>query len=124
MSACSPPMKVHRNRLLPSLGRTGHSILAVMLFAASAHAQVCLSASDMETAARTAVETAARRYYDMVARGDSAAIQQNAIPVVGSNFAPVEAAIKTIQPDLAGAQAVLRPLWELQVTGTDAIERA
>lgn len=124
MSACPPPMKVHRNRLLASLRRTSHSILLVTLLAAFAQAQECLDASDMEAATRTAVEAAARRYYDMVTRGDSAGIQQNAIPGVGSNFAPVEAAIKAIQPDLSGAQAVLRPRWELQVTGTDTIERA
>jgi hypothetical protein len=117
-------MNEHRNRSMPALRRLWHPILVATLLAASAQAQVCVAASEMEASARTAVEAAARRYFDMVARGDSAGIQQNAIPGVGSNFAPIEAAIKDNQPLLAGTQPVLRPLWELQVAGTDAIERA
>jgi hypothetical protein len=91
---------------------------------APAYAQVCQGASEMDVPIRTAVETAARRYFDMVARGDAAAVQQNAIPSVASNFSGIEAAIKESQANLAGAQPVLRPVWLLQAPGTEPMERA
>jgi hypothetical protein len=100
------------------------SVVVCALLGASAYAQVCQGASEMDVPVRTAVEAAARRYFDMVARGDAAAVQQNAIPSVASNFSGIEAAIKESQANLAGAQPVLRPVWLLQAPGTEPMERA
>src|SRR4030095_8536865 len=105
--------------------RRGWSWLLLGLFlAASLEAQVCQDAADVEAGTRTSVEGAARRYFEMASRGDTAALQQSAIPGVASNFAGIEAAIKENQQNLSGVQPTLRPLWFLQAPGTEPIERA
>jgi len=41
--------------------------------------QVCQSAADMSAPVRTALETAAKRYFEMSSRGDTDALKQNSI---------------------------------------------
>ena len=100
------------------------SVLAGTLLAGSSLGQVCQGTSDMDAPIRAAIETAARRYFDMAARGDAAGIQQNAIPRVASDFAGIESAIKENQENWAGTQPSLRPVWFLQAAGTEPMERA
>ena len=59
---------------------------ALIWLMAAAAAQTCQSAADMDAAVRTALETTARRYFDMAAHGDSAGLQQNAIPSLAASF--------------------------------------
>lgn len=91
---------------------------------AVAPAQVCKGASDMEPSTSATVETAAKRYLDMAVRGDVAAMKQNSIPTLASDFSGVEAAIKEAQPMLASSQATMRPLWLLEATGNEPLARA
>ena len=44
----------------------------------------------MDGPVRTALETTAKRYFDMVARGDSATLQRNSIATVAANFSGIE----------------------------------
>jgi hypothetical protein len=78
----------------------------------------------METPVRTALETTARRYFDMAARGESSALQPNAIPSLAGNFGGVEAAVKENQGVFAGAQATVRPPFLLTAEGTQPLARA
>jgi hypothetical protein len=98
--------------------------LALLLLGTALHAQTCLSAADMEPSTRTALETAARRYFDMSARGDAAALKQNSIPSLATDFPGVERALKDHQPDLTAASAAVRPPFLLTADGPEPLARA
>ncbi|MBI1741413.1 MAG: hypothetical protein HY233_05995 [Acidobacteriales bacterium] len=98
--------------------------LAVIGVVAGAEAQTCQSAADMEAAVRTGLETTARRYFDMAARGDWATLQQNAIPAVAANFGGIEAAVKDNQAAFAGGQVTVRPPFLLVADGSEGLARA
>jgi hypothetical protein len=89
-----------------------------------AQAQLCQSAADMDVSVRTALETAATRYFEMSERGDAAALKQNSIAAVAASFAGIEAAVKENQTALAGAQATVRPPFLLTANGAEPLARA
>ena len=104
----------------------GTSIAVAMLIfcAGLSHAQTCFTASDMDEPTRTALVNTAKRYFDMAARGDSAALKQNSIPSVASDFSGIEAVVKDNQPNLSGAQATPRPPFLLKAGGTVPLPHA
>jgi len=51
------------------------SLLTLILSVGFARAQTCLTASDIDEPTRTALVSTAKRYFDMAARGDSAALR-------------------------------------------------
>ena len=95
-----------------------------MLFAAPAVSQTCFTADDMDAPTHAALQSAANRYFDMVARGDAASLKQNSIPSVANDFSAIESTIKDSQPDLAGSHAVVRPSFQLKAEGTAPLPRA
>ncbi|HYL16089.1 MAG TPA: hypothetical protein VEV41_23860 [Terriglobales bacterium] len=95
-----------------------------LLFAASAEAQSCLSASDMDAATRSALENSAHRYFDMASKGDVFSLKQNSIPSLASNFGGVESAVVDNKAAFQGAQAAPRPPFLLQAEGNTPIARA
>jgi hypothetical protein len=101
----------HLRKYCPSLA-SGAIIL--LFWAGSAFAQTCSTASDMNEATRSALENAAKRYFDMAARGDSASLKQNSIPSLASQFTGIEAAVKDNQSSLSGATAKPRPPFLLK----------
>lgn len=92
--------------------------------AVAAQAQTCQSTGDMDLAARTALETSAKHYFDLAAHGDTAGLQQNSIPALASNFGGVEAAVKDNQSAFSGAQATVRPVFLLSAEGNAPLPRA
>ena len=100
--------------------------LALLLLpaAASLRAQTCLTAGDMDEATKTALLNTAQSYFDSIARGDSAALRQNAIASVASDFSGIETAVKDNRSDLSGAKPVARPPFLLQAQGNAPLERA
>jgi len=97
----------------------------ILIFSATlAGAQTCLSASDMDEPTRSALIATAKRYFEMVARGDSASLRQNSIASIASDFSGIEAAIKGNQATFAGAQATPRPPYLFKAEGTAPFERA
>jgi len=50
----------------------------------------------MDEATRTAITNASKRYFDMVVKGDSTSLQQNAIPGLASNFTGIANAVQKI----------------------------
>ena len=98
--------------------------LWLLLLGVSAHAQTCQSAADMAAPVRTALETAAQRYFEMSARGDVAALQQNSIASVAASFAGIEAAVKENQAAFTGAKATVRPPFLLTADGPEPLARA
>jgi hypothetical protein len=95
-----------------------------LLFSASGLAQTCLTSDEMDAVTRSAIQSTASRYFDMVARGDSASLKQNAIPALASNFGGLEGTIKENQANLAGAHATPRAPFELKAEGTAPLPRA
>ncbi len=94
------------------------------LLGTSAHAQTCQTAADMDASVRTALETGAKRYFEMSARGDAAALKQSSIAAVASSFAGIEAAVKENQAAFTGAKATVRPPFLLTVEGPEPLARA
>jgi hypothetical protein len=95
-----------------------------LLLGALSHAQICQSAADMDVSVRTALEAAAKRYFEMSARGDAAALKQNSIATVAASFAGIEAAVKENQAAFTGAQATVRPPFLLTAEGPEPLARA
>ena len=89
-----------------------------------AQAESCQTASDMDDATRTALNSTAQRYFDMIVRGDTATLRQNTITSLATDFAGVEATVKDHQAALAGSRATTRPSFLLEATGTEPIFRA
>lgn len=112
----------------PRNGRALHAIMRtavlLLLWTAPVLGQTCTGAADMEPPARTALETAAKRFFDMSARGDAAAMKQNSIPSLAANFAGVESALKENQPALSGASASVRPPFLLNAEGSGPLAHA
>ncbi len=105
--------------------RLGCAALALLAFATSiALAQSCLIASDLDAATRTALATAALRYFDLVAIGDTASLRQRAMPSVAADFSGIENTIKDNQALLAGSKAAARPPFLLEAEGAAPIARA
>lgn len=99
-------------------------VLLASILTALAQGQTCLTHSDMDEPARSALEAAAKRYFDMAARGDAAALKQNAIASLAADFSSVESVVKDNQPSLAGSQAQPRPPFLLKVDGDKPLDRA
>jgi hypothetical protein len=78
----------------------------------------------MDAAARTALEAAAKRYFEMSARGDAAGLKQNSIASVAASFTGIEAAVKENQAAFTGAQATVRPPFLLTADGPETLTRA
>lgn len=97
---------------------------AVLLSAVPALAQTCLTTDDMDTPTRSALQAAGIRYFDMVARADTASLKQDSIASVASDFGAIENSIKDSQADLAGSHATSRPPFLLKAEGTAPLPRA
>jgi hypothetical protein len=98
--------------------------LLALAAAACAQAQTCQSAADMDESVRTGLEAAAKRYFEMSTRGDTAALQQNSIASVAASFAGIEAAVKENQAVLTGAKASVRPPFLLTADSAEPLTRA
>jgi hypothetical protein len=105
--------------------RFSGAVLAVLAFSASsAVAETCLTSSDLDDATRAALTTSSLRYFDLISKGDTAGLRQNAIASVASDFSGIETTVKDNQSALAGSKSTMRPPFLLQVEGTTPIARA
>jgi hypothetical protein len=102
------------------------SVLGLLLVGMCWHAQAqsCQTASEIDAANKTSIQSTAQRYFDMAAKGDAASLRQNAIPSLASDFAGIEGTIKENQPNLAGAQATIRSFFMLDASGAAPIPNA
>jgi hypothetical protein len=100
------------------------AFILVLMAAMSLQAQMCLTADDMDAASKSALTAAAKNYFGMAARGDSASLRQNAIPSLASDFSNVETAVTDHNADFSGGQATPRPPFLLKAEGTAPLARA
>lgn len=78
------------------------SLVVACLLTASATAQTCFTAADMEPSVQSSIERAGQQYSSMAQRGDYAGLRSSAIPSLASNFAGIESAIGEHKKDLQG----------------------
>ena len=78
----------------------------------------------MDAPEQTALEAAAKRYFEMSARGDAAALKQNSIASVAASFAGIETAVKENQAAFADAKATVRLPFLLIADGPEPLARA
>ena len=69
------------------------AILLMASWCSRAYAQTCDSGADLNAATKSAIESAAQRYFNMSAQGDVAGLKANAIPAVAGNFSGIEQAV-------------------------------
>ncbi len=84
------------NVILAALRRASYLAFAMLLitsWSSSAYAQTCDSGADLNPAAKSAIESAAQRYFSMSTQGDVAGLKANAIPAVAGNFTGIEQAV-------------------------------
>jgi hypothetical protein len=98
--------------------------LAMFVLSAWALAENCTMPNDMDAATRTAMTTAAQHDFDLIAKGDMAALRQTAVPSVASDFAFIENRVKDNQAALAGSKASARAPFLLEADGTAPIPHA
>jgi hypothetical protein len=118
------PMRTLRTMPLTSRLWTSLSVSALIFCAGFARAQTCLTAGDMDEPTRATLVSTAKRYFDMVARGDSATLRQNSIASVASDFSGIETAVKDNQANFSGVQANPRSPFLLKVEGAAPLARA
>jgi hypothetical protein len=99
-------------------------ICAALFAAANALAENCQSGADLDDATRNALDVAAMHDFDLIAKGDTASLRQNAIPSLASDFSSIETAVQNDQAALAGAKATARPPFLLEAGGTAPLAHA
>jgi hypothetical protein len=78
----------------------------------------------MDEATRAALMAAGARYFNLIGKGDAAALRQSAIPSLASDFSEIETTIKDNQAALAGSKGAARPPFLLEAEGAAPIPRA
>ncbi|MBV9183127.1 MAG: hypothetical protein JO356_17630 [Acidobacteria bacterium] len=110
-------MKVSYDRS-HSIRFLGLMILVFLPFEVSSAQTTCFTSEDMDAATRSALTATASRYFDMVAKGDTASLKQNSSAAVASNFAGIENTIHENQANLTGAHATARAPFLLKAEGS------
>ena len=100
------------------------AVWVVVLLSWNAQGQSCQTASEIDAANKTSIQTTAQRYFDMASKGEAASLRQNAIPSLASDFSGIEGTIKENQANLSGAQATIKSYFLLDATGPAPIPNA
>ena len=100
------------------------AVCLMVLLSWNAHGQSCQTASDIDAANKTAIQTTAQRYFDMASKGDAASLRQNAIASLASDFTGIEGTIKENQANLSGAQGTIKSYFLLDASGAAPIPNA
>ncbi len=128
MPAEAFPLGTVSESTLPNRRRSrrwlGLLLLGTLVDASPARAQTCQTAADVDAPVRSALATTAKRYFEMSARGDTAALRQNSIAAVTASFGEIEAAVQENQAAFTGANATVRPPFLLSVDGPELLARA
>jgi hypothetical protein len=96
--------------------------LAILLAVLSsvALAQTCFNGPELEVSTKNAIESGARKYFDMSAHGDVAGLKANAIPAIAGDFGSIEQAVVTNKQFLAGGQPTITGTYLLDATQAKA----
>lgn len=116
--------RVFRNGIFRNCLREGLLLTLVFFVAGAARAQTCYTSEDIDPATHAALVNTAKRYFEMVAKGDSATLRQNAIASLASDFSGVENAVKDNQENFSGTSATPREPYLLKAEGTAPLAKA
>ena len=78
--------------------------------------QTCDSGADLNAGTKSAIESAAQRYFSMSAQGDVAGLKANAIPDVAANFTGIEQAVVDNKKYFAEGQPVVAGTYLLDAS--------
>jgi hypothetical protein len=109
------------------LRRASYLTLAILLVAAwssLSYGQSCESGADLNPAAKSAIESAAQRYFSMSTQGDVAGLKANAIPAVAGNFTGIEQAVVDNKKYFAEGQPVVAGTYLLDASQIKDAQRA
>lgn len=93
-------------------------VLALLSCGLQAQGQSCQTASDLDDATRSAISTAAQRFYDLAAKGDASSLRQNSIPSLAGDFSGIESTVTGNKENLASAQPAVKSVFLLEAQGT------
>ncbi|MDT8066675.1 MAG: hypothetical protein ROO76_00775 [Terriglobia bacterium] len=100
-------------------------LLLVLLCTVAAWSQRCTEGKDMDPTTRSAIDSAARQYFQMAANADSAGLQQNSILSVAQNFGGISNAVRDNLAGLQGSQPNVRSVFLLDASNaTGTVQRA
>ena len=107
-----------RNQMPPAL------LLLLVLALPQAVAQTCMSGSEIDEPARSALEHTARQFFDYAAQGDVFHLKQEAIPSLAASFAGIEGVVIDQKANYAGSQAAVRASYLFDASGSAPFARA
>jgi hypothetical protein len=103
-----------------------HSIFLLMLglaTVAGSHflvAQTCSSGAELDSAAKSAINSAATQYLNMSKNGDVAGLRSNAIPAISGDFSSIEQAVVTNKSYFAEGPATITGTYLLDASQSKA----
>ncbi len=117
-------LEMHRNTMntFSSTKLITFAFLSLILVS-FAVAEECKMEGDLDASTKSAMESAAQRYYQAAASGNTATLQQNAIPAIASDFSGIQNAVNENKDNL-GTSATVRGTYELDAPGNTTIGRA
>ena len=97
-------------------------ILVIALLAGSQilAAQTCSSGPELDSATKTAINSAATQYFNMSKNGDVAGLKSNAIPAIAGDFSSIEQAVVTNKQYFAGGQPTITGTYLLDASQSKA----
>ena len=98
--------------------------LASLLLGATLAAEECQMGSGIDGATRSALDRTTQQFFQQAKAGDSAGMQQNAIPAVSNNFSGVQNALAQNKDNFASATETMREVYLLNAPGNATIQRA
>ncbi len=90
--------------------------IVLLGLALDANAESCQTSTEMDAATKTALKTAAQRYYESVAAGNAQGIISNAIPEIAANAQAVTELLQQTSAHLSGSTAVPRNVFVLDAS--------
>jgi hypothetical protein len=99
-------------------------LVLALAWPAAAAAQNCLTGSDLDSDARSALEASAQLYFRLSAAADYAGLKAAAIASLATNFGGVEAAVAEHKPDFSGARMLPSAMYVLENAGKATAPRS
>lgn len=95
-------------------------IVLLLSITALASAESCLTTGDLDAGTKSAIESAARQFYNYTAAGDVSSLRMNAIPSLQGSFAGIERSALATRDAVAGSQPNIYSTYVLDATGGPA----
>ena len=102
-------------------------LVVLLLFAlglAQAVAQTCLSGSEVDEPARSALDRTARQFFDYAAQGDVFHLKQEATASLAASFGGIEGVVIDQKANYAGGQPAVRATYLFDASGNAPFARA